>query len=156
MLVHVTDRPVINQSDGRKVYGEIVRSAGNRALTIEETDLTYIRIDHQARLQFEKIEIVIGCPFVLTGDGVVHRLDPVARIDLGPLLALYPASLSAAYVSERAALHLDFDSGATVVVPQDAQYEAWQVHDDRGWLLVCLPGTSGDMAEFAHHRNGEP
>lgn len=149
MLLHVTDRPVIIQSDGRKVYGELVRSAGNRALTIEETDLTCIRIDHQVRLQFGKVEFVIGYLFVLTGGGGVHRLDPEVRIDLVPLLALYPASLSAAYVSERAALHLDFDSGATVVVPQDAQYEAWQVHYDRGLLLVCLPGTSGDMAEWA-------
>jgi hypothetical protein len=125
MLPNVSDRPVI-----------------------EQADLTYIRIDHQARLQFGAIEVVIECPFVLTVDGATHRLDPEARIDLGPLLALYPASLSIAYVSERATLHLDFDSGATLVVPQDAQYEAWQILDDRGWLLVCLPGTSGDMAEW--------
>src|SRR4051812_19105801 len=149
MLLRVTDRPVIIHSDGRKFYGDVVRSAGNRALTIEETDLTYIRIDHQARLQFGQVEIVIECPFVLTVADTVHRLDPEARIELGPLLALYPASLSAAYVSEQAALHLDFDGGATVVVPQNAQYEAWQVHDDKGWLLACQPGSSGEMAEWA-------
>lgn len=119
-----------------------------RALAIEHAELTYIRIDHQARLQFGEVEVVIECPFVLTVDGAIHRLDPEARSDLGPLLALYPTSLSTAYVSERATLHLDFDSGATIVVPQDAQYEAWQICDDRGWLLVCLPGTSGDMAEW--------
>ena len=92
--------------------------------------------------------MVIECPFVLTVDGDIHRLDPEARIDLGPLLALYPTSLVTAYVSEEATLHLEFDGGATIVVPQDAQYEAWQIHDDRGWLLVCLPGASGDMAEW--------
>jgi hypothetical protein len=120
----------------------------DRAIAIEHADLTYIRIDHQARLQFGEIEVVIEGPFVLTVDGVIHRLDPQARIDLGPLLALYPTSLSVAYVSERATLHLDFDNGATITVPQDAQYEAWQIHDDRGWLLVCLPGKSGDVAEW--------
>jgi Family of unknown function (DUF6188) len=119
-----------------------------RALAIEQADLTYIRIDHQARLQFGEVEVVIECPFVLAVDGAIHRLDPEARIDLGPLLALYPTSLAAAYVSDRATLHLDFDSGATIAIPQDAQYEAWQIRDDRGWLLVCLPGTSGDMAEW--------
>jgi hypothetical protein len=148
MLLYVTDKPVIIASDGRRVYGEVIRLAQNRVLAIKETDLTYICIDSQARLWFGNVEIVIGCPFVLTVDDVVHRLDPEARIDLGPLLALYPTSLSAAYVSERASLHLDFDSGATIVVPQNAQYEAWQVHDDHDWLLVCLPGTSGDMAEW--------
>lgn len=148
MLLYVTDKPAIIHSDGRKLYGEVTRSARDRALAIEQTDLDFIRITHQAGLRFGEVDIVIECPFVLTVDNVVHRLDPDARIDLGPLLALYPASLSAAYVSERAALHLEFDSGATVVVPQDAQYEAWQVHDDQGWLLVCLPGRSGEMAEW--------
>lgn len=149
MLLHVTGKPTITCSDGRKVTGEVVRLAQNRVLPIEQTDLTYIRIDHQARLRFGSVEIVIECPFVLTVDDAAHRLDPNTRIDLGPLLALYPASLSAAYVSEGAALHLDLDSGATIVVPPDAQYEAWQVHGD-GWLLVCVPGTSGDIAEWTH------
>ncbi len=148
MLLHVTDKPVIIRSDGRASYGEVIRLAQNRALAIEQSDLDYIRIDFQARLQFGEIEVVIECPFELTVDNVVHRLDPEERIDLGPFLALYPASLSAAYVSERAALHLAFESGATIVVPQHAQYEAWQVHDKRGWLLVCVPGTSGDLAEW--------
>jgi hypothetical protein len=120
----------------------------NRTLAIEPTELTYIRIDHQVRLQFGKVEIVIECPFVLTADGVVHQLDPASRKDLGPLLAVYPAALSAAYRTQSAELHVEFDSGATIVVPQDADYEAWQVHDDRGWLVVCMPGTTGDVTEF--------
>jgi hypothetical protein len=122
--------------------------AENRVLAIQPTELTYIRIDHQVRLQFGNVEIVIECPFVLTVNGVVHQLDPAARKDLGPLLAVYPAALATAYVTESAALHVEFDSGATIVVPQDAQYEAWQVHDDSGWLLVCMPGTTGDLAEW--------
>jgi hypothetical protein len=148
MLVPVTDRPVIIDSDGRKVYGEIIHLTQTRTLAIE-SDLDYISINFQARLHFGKVVVEIGCPFVLTVDTAVHRLDPEARIDLGPLLTLYPRSLFAAHVSAQAALHLDFDTGATLVVPQHAQYEAWQVHDDTGWRLVCLPGTSGEMAEWA-------
>jgi hypothetical protein len=144
----VVDKPVITYPDGRKVYGEVTRADDKRVLPIEDTELTYIRIDHQARLRFGEVEIVVKCPFVLTVDGAVHHLDPEVRIDLGPLLALYPDSLAAAYVSERAALHLDFDSGAAVVVSPDPQYEAWEVHDDHGWLLVCPPGTAGDVAEW--------
>ena len=150
MLLHVPDKPVIIHSDGRASYGDIVRSAQNRVLAIDHKDLDYIQIDFQARLQFGDVEVVIECPFVLTVDNVVYRLDPDERAGLGPLLALYPASLSAAYVSERAGLHLTFDSGATIVVPQHVQYEAWQVHDDKGWLLVCTPGTSGDLAEWTN------
>ena len=146
MLLHVPDEPVSEAA----VHGEVIRLTQNRALAIEQTDLDYIQINFQARLHFGDIGIVIECPFVLTVDNVVHRLDPEERAGLGPLLALYPGSLSAAYVSERASLHLTFESGATIVVPQHAQYEAWQVHDDKGWLLVCTPGTSGDLAEWTN------
>jgi hypothetical protein len=145
----VDDNPVIIYPDGRKVHGEVTRSVENRPLPIADPDLTYIRIDHQSRLRFGEVEIVIKCPFVLTVDDAVYHLDPEERIDLGPLLALYPDSLAAAYVSKGAALHLDFDSGATVVVPQHAQYEAWEAYDDHGWLLLCTPGTDGDIAEWA-------
>jgi hypothetical protein len=116
MLLHVPDKPVI------------VRSAQNRVLAIDHKDLDYIQIDFQARLQFGDVEVIIECPFVLTVDNVVYRLDP----------------------DERAGLHLTFDSGATIVVPQHVQYEAWQVHDDKGWLLVCTPGTTGDLAEWTN------
>jgi hypothetical protein len=60
-------------------------------LEVEQRDLTYVRVDHQTRLQFGSTEFVIECPFTLTTDGAVHRLDPESRIDLGPLLAVYPA-----------------------------------------------------------------
>jgi hypothetical protein len=67
---------------------------------------------------------------------------------LGPLLALYPASLTAAHVTDAAALHLEFGSGATLVVPQNAHYEAWEVDNGTGWQLVCMRQTSGDIAEW--------
>ena len=128
----------------------LVRSAQNRVLAIDHKDLDYIQIDFQARLQFGDVEVIIECPFVLTVDNVARRLDPDERAGLGPLLALYPASLSAAYVSERAGLHLTFDSGATIVVPQHVQYEAWQVHDDKGWPGVHARhiGRSRRVDEF--------
>jgi hypothetical protein len=148
MLLDVDDKPTIVDSGARRMDGEVTRAARNRTLPIEHTDLDFIRIDHQARLQFGEVEIVIECPFVVTLDGVAHRLDPRARGDLGPLLAVYPASLSVAYISEAAALHLEFDSGATIVVAADADYEAWQVCNGRRSLIACLPGTTGDIAEW--------
>ena len=90
MLLDVTDKPVIIHSDGRKFSGEVTRLSQRRVLAIEQADLDYIRIDYQARLQFGEIEIVIECPFVLTVDNVVRRLDPEDRNALGPFLALYP------------------------------------------------------------------
>ena len=36
----------------------------------------YIRIDDQSRLQFGTTEVVIGIPFTLEINGIVHHLNP--------------------------------------------------------------------------------
>ena len=99
----------------------------------------------------------MSVPFVLTVDDAVHRLDPEARIDLGPLLALYPASLSAAYVSAGAALHLDFDSGARLSFLRTLSTKRGKSTMTDGSLyaflkrpVICVPETAGDIAEWAH------
>ena len=45
------------------------------------------------RLQFGQTEVVIGSPFDLEIDGVVHHLDPRRWDALGPLVALFPGTL---------------------------------------------------------------
>lgn len=95
---------------------------------------------------FEATEVVIESPFVLRRDGVEYTLDPGERANLGPLLALYPDSLSAATVDAASTLHLSFVSGATIFVPGDPQYEAWQVNGPGRRLVVCDPGTEGKLS----------
>jgi hypothetical protein len=103
--------------------------------------MTFVRVDHQTRLQFGEFDVVIECPFRLTArDGSVHNLDPGVRGSLGPVLALYPDALIAATVAADAALQLRLASGATLDVPADARFEAWQVNGPDGFLVVCAPG----------------
>ena len=89
---------------------------------------------------------MIESPFVLQIRGVDHHLDPGERAGLGPLLSLYPDALSAASVDADGALRLAFVSGASISVPSDARYEAWQVNGPGSFLVVCVPGNSGDLA----------
>ena len=110
------------------------------------SDLTYFRIDWQTRLQFGETEVVIGCPFVLEKDGFVYDLDPETQGDLGPLLDLYPDTLADSSVDTEGTLRLKFASGAIIIVLANPQYEAWQVNGPDNHLVVCLPGTSGDLA----------
>ncbi|MGA3221830.1 MAG: DUF6188 family protein [Acidimicrobiales bacterium] len=53
---------------------------------------------------------------------------------------------SAASVDSAGTLSLRFTSGATIRVDQDPQYEAWQVNGPGNYLVVCTPGTTGDLA----------
>lgn len=109
-------------------------------ITLEEPDLTWIRVDHQTRLWFAAAEIVIECPFRLESGGVQHRLDPSDRGGLGPLLAVYPDRLVAGCADADGTLQLHFAGGAAITVPSHPDYEAWQVSQDDGLLLVCKPG----------------
>jgi hypothetical protein len=68
MLLHVPDKPVVIDSDGRASYGEVIRLTENRALAIDDTDLDNLQINLQARLHFGEIEVVIECPPGTSGD----------------------------------------------------------------------------------------
>jgi len=103
--------------------------------------MTFIRIDHQTRLQFGDFEVVIESPFRVTAlDGSEYRLDPGVRTSLSPVLDLYPDALITATVDAEASLRLRLASGATLDVPADARFEAWQVNGPDGFLVVCTPG----------------
>jgi Family of unknown function (DUF6188) len=104
-------------------------------------DLDFIRIDRQARLQFDQFEVVIETPFiVITAKGEERTVDPSITTSLVPLLELYPDALMAATVGSDATLQLHLSSGASLVVPPHPEFEAWQVNGRDGSLVVCTPG----------------
>ena len=124
-------------------------AAQHRILRIQPGELTFIRIDHQCRLQFENTEIMIETPFSLQVEDREYQLDPEDRANFGPLLAVYPNSLLSANVDSEATLRLEFESGARVIVRQDPDYEAWQVSGPDTYLVVCVPGTEGNLAVWS-------
>jgi hypothetical protein len=111
---------------------------------IEASDLTYVAVNFQTRLRFGSTEVVIESPFDLTVDGRTHRLDPNARAMLGPLLAMYPDTITEASADADGVLRLTFVSGATITVPPSDQYEAWSVVGLASFQVVCTPG--GELA----------
>jgi hypothetical protein len=111
---------------------------------ITPPELVFIAVNFQTRLQFENSEIVIECPFELGLSGEVYRLDPADRDTLGPLLRLYPASLVSAD-SGGGTLRLGFGNGATLLVPPDPRYEAWQINGPGNFLFVCTPGGEASV-----------
>jgi hypothetical protein len=136
----VPDEPTIIPSDGTRLYGRTVDPASGVRLRLAPADLTFLRINHETRLQFEGSEVVIEEPFVLTTGSGSHHLDPAERLDLGPLLALYPDRLEEASVEADGSLRLTFLSGARITVPPNPQFEAWQVNGPEDYLVVCAPG----------------
>jgi hypothetical protein len=142
----VSEPPYIRTADGVVREGEKVPPEEMPPLGLDGAELTFIRVDHQTRMQFNATEIVVETPFRLFVDGQEHELDPEDRADLGPLIAIYPATLRAAIVTPGLTLRLTFSSGALMEVPQHAQYEAWQVVGPGSRLIVCPPGAGGRLA----------
>lgn len=92
------------------------------------------------------MEFVIESPFVLTTGGIDYHLDPGDRAGLGPALAIYPNTVASATIDEVGTLHLTFGDGAAIAVPSDPAYEAWSVVGPGSSLMVCVPGTDGEVA----------
>ena len=139
--------PEIRYSDGSIRQGQELSPDQVPALGLDGARLTYFRIDHATRLQFDDVEVVIETPFRLTVAEGVFTLDE--REELGPVLALYPASLSSAKVASDLALHLAFEGGAEIVVPQDPNYESWHVIGPGQREIHCPPAGNGTLAVFA-------
>jgi hypothetical protein len=131
--------PYIIHEDGSISQGE---SVGPDQFVWEQpaSDLTFIRIDHQSRIQVERFEFVIGLPFSLKSDGVAYALDPAERSGLGPFLALYPDTLEEVTVDGQRTLALRFGGGASITVPANPKWEAWQIVGPGTALVVCSPG----------------
>lgn len=136
--------PYVVRSDGSSSEGKVIRADGSLDLTLGEVN--FIRIDHQARLQVGEVEIVIESPFKLRAEGTEYALDPGERGGLGPFLALWPDELTMVSVGSDGTLHLTFGKGATLTVPPDPHYEAWQIAGPGTALIVCMPGTEGQLA----------
>lgn len=140
------ERPYIRDSDGSQRPGRAILAGSRWDLRIDQSELTFLRVDHQTRLQFGETEVVIESPFALRSGDHEYHLDPSERSGLGPLLSVYPNALTSAYVDIQATLRLKFSDGTTVTVPADPHYEAWQVNGPGTFLVVCVPGTSGELA----------
>lgn len=130
--------PYIQDSEGVVREGARLSPGAVALPELSGVDLSYIRIDHQTRLQFEDVEVVLEGPFLLTVGGVTVSLDE--KEDLGPLLVLYPDTLASLSVGSDCTLRVTFMSGASIEVPADPQYEAWQVVGPGAALVVCEPG----------------
>jgi Family of unknown function (DUF6188) len=108
---------------------------GGREFVLEDPALSYVRVDHQSRLQFGRTEVVIGSPFELEIEGIVHYLDPRRSEGLGPFVGLFPGSVRWLWTSAEGQLTAVFASGARVTVTPDAVVRAWSVGS-----IYCVPG----------------
>jgi len=131
-------------SHGPRSEGSLVQ-AGEGSLDLPLSYVNFIRIAHETRLQVGEVEIVIESPFTLKAEGSEYALDPAERGGLGPLLALWPDELTMASTGSDGTLHLTFGSGATITVPPDPRFEAWEIVGPGTALIVCAPGTEGEL-----------
>jgi hypothetical protein len=82
--IDVPEPPVIRESDGTTRQGKTVVAGKDWHREVANEELTWVRIDHQTRLQFGDVEVVIESPFVVTLDSIDYPLDPEDRGGLEP------------------------------------------------------------------------
>jgi hypothetical protein len=124
----------------------MVDSAGVPTLELAGEDLTSIRIDNQTHLTFGATEVTIGTPFRITIGGATYELDPDTRAELGPVLAIYPATLRSAGIDAQLTLRLEFVGGEVLEVSEDPSYESWEIRGPGARLIVCPPAGVGGLA----------
>jgi hypothetical protein len=144
----VPEPPYITSGNGTVRPGRTTSGDDLPVLGLDGMDISWIHIDFQVRLVFAQVktEVTIGTASEFTAPGREYSLNPEARSDLGPLLAVYPATVGSASISSGLALKLQFTSGAAIEVPQDPHYEAWQIAGPGSRLIVCPPAGSKGLA----------
>jgi hypothetical protein len=110
---------------------------GGVRFSLTEPQISWLRIDYQAQIQFGAAELVIETPFQLTVTDQSYPLDPNDRARLGPFTTLYPDTARDILLSIRGELGVTFESGSRLVVPPNPQYEKWSLG-----VLFVLPEAS--------------
>ena len=87
-------------------------------------------------------KLTIEGPFTVTppdatAETCCEALDEFVIVTVPGLLVNQAAD---ATIGEDRQLTLRFAGGTTLTVPPDDKYEAWQLRDDTGLLIVCMPG----------------
>lgn len=92
--------------------------------------------------------ITIEGPFEYITDGTHIPLDAAQHPEeLGPALKLSMQTVEAASTSDDGSLQLLFRNGDSLHVPSLPDYEAWNMVNDNGELIVCMPG--GELATWS-------
>jgi hypothetical protein len=129
--------------------GELIDGVDAPALQLEGADLTSIRIDSQTHLTFGATEVTIGTPFSITTGGATYALEPETPSSLGPLLAIYPATVLSAVIDSQLTLRLEFSGGDVLEVTEDPAYESWEVRGPGSRLIVCPPAGGSGLAVWS-------
>jgi hypothetical protein len=94
----------------------------------------------------QEVRVRIAQPFDCTVDDTLLHCDPEHNVvELGPVLGLVRRSIEHAWVEADGTLALLF-TGAKVRVPPDPTFEAWQVTEQGGVVVVSYPG--GEVTIF--------
>jgi hypothetical protein len=114
--------PSISTSEGTR-QGEMLAGVDVPSLGLEGALLTFIRIDHQFRFQFGEVGVQIEGQFVVSDSGQEQVFDG-ERAGLGPVLAIYPDTLTSATVDPGGTLRLAFGRGMSIRVDPQSQWES--------------------------------
>lgn len=88
-------------------------------------------------------QLTIETLITVTHSGTTHVGEPHSQLVLMTLVDLLMQTAEGA-IADNGQLTLRFTDGTILTVPPHDKYEAWQLADDAGRLLVCMP--DGNLA----------
>jgi len=118
-------------------------------LPLEDKPVCRFLVDSQLTIEFlepesERTIIVIGGEFNLEIDSKEYVLSAEKPTTLGPVFALYRATVASALAFKSGRLEVRFAEGAKISATPHSDFESWHVTGARGLCVVCRPG--GDLA----------
>jgi hypothetical protein len=137
--------PEIRYSDGSVRKGENLPPGVLPVLELAGSELTFVRIDHAVRLtwRFGSRRRSLSKPQATSGYSI-----PRERSELGPLLVIFPGNLANAGADGDLKLHLDFEGGTRLTIPQHPRYESWHIIGPGSREMHCPPAGDGTVALF--------
>jgi enamine deaminase RidA (YjgF/YER057c/UK114 family) len=93
----------------------------------------------------QSVSLTINSPFDAVIEGKSLHFEPGKDFShLGPVLTLLWRTVESVHIAADGVLEAAFEGQATIRVPRDQHYEAWEFNERHGIMIVCTP--DGELA----------
>jgi hypothetical protein len=117
---------------------------GEVILSIDDADVSQVRVDHSFSILFAKGETTgilrLGQEFEIEHQGARTMFHPDRKSALGPVLELYGRRVRHASADEEGHLLVEFEDGTKLSIGPNERYEAWEFTNAQGGRLVACVG----------------
>jgi hypothetical protein len=111
-------------------------------LPLKGRSVTRCLIDFSFRFELDQARKVVSIhnSFSFRNANGIYNLLPEVQTSLCPVLSIFDKSVVDAKAYKHGNLEILFSNGSHLLVAPDPNYEAWEIGELHGFLVVCCPG----------------